>query len=201
MCIYIYMCVYTQWLQCMILFATFTNVANICNIGLRSVWEQTFIYDSRPGLIYGFGLPAPGHHMGFVPYAWSLFLIFFRHWTYLLFLPKEGRLILALMCNLFILFQHVSSDAASQPAMQLERQCFRRFVLRCSMLSSWYWFKTHHTRCKYAPPTASGARSLSMPGSNHLKSLNFRKAQQPQSSLKLHCEHAHIGHWKQSRWV
>lgn len=126
----------------MILFATFTNVANICDIGLRSVWEQTFIYDSRPGLIYGFGLPAPGHHMDFVPYAWPLFLISFRHWTsYLLFFPKEGKLILALMCNLFILFQHVSSDAVSQPAMQLERQCFRRFVLRCSMLSSWYWFK------------------------------------------------------------
>ena len=134
--------------------------------------------------------------------AWPLFLISFRHWTsYLLFLPKEGRLILALMCNLFILIQHVSSDAVSQPAMQLERQCFSRFVLRCSMLSSWYWFKTHHTRCKYAPPTAWGARSLSMPGSNHLKSLIFRKAQQPQSSLKLHCEHVHIGHRKQSRWV
>ena len=117
------------------------------------------------------------------------------------FFQKEGRLILALMRNLFILFQHVSSDAVSQPAMQLERQCFRRFVLRCSMLSSWYWFKTHRTRCKYAPPTAWGARSLSMPGSNHLKSLIFRKAQQPQSSLKLHCEHVHIGHRKQSRWV
>ena len=84
------------------------------------------------------------------------------------------------MCNLFILFQHVSSDAVSQPAMQLERHCFHRFVLRCSTLNSWYWFKTHHTRCKYVQATAWGARSLSKPGSNHLKPLTVRKAQQPQ---------------------
>ena len=148
---YIYI---SQWLQCMILFATFTNVANICNIGLRSVWEQTFIYDSRPGLIYGFGLPAPGHHMGFVPYAWSLFLISFRYWnSNLLFLPKEGRLILALMCNLFIRFQHVSSDAVSQPAMQLERQCFRRlcWVAACSV---------HDIDSKLITPDGSMCRQL-----------------------------------------
>ena len=63
----------------------------ICNIGPRSVWEHTLIYDLHPGLIYGFSLPTPHHHTGSVPYTRSSFLISFRHWaSYLLFLRKEG---------------------------------------------------------------------------------------------------------------